>query len=75
MNQRPQTHVGVIVAAIIVGLIVAGGFTLWVTYPTTDRISFYIVAAAIVLAPIFVLAAYFVNRKMKTVIECCWSKI
>lgn len=73
MNQSLQTHVSAIVAAIIVGLIVAGAVTLWVTYPATDRISFDIVAAAMVLAPLFVLAAYVVNRKMQTVIGCWWK--
>jgi hypothetical protein len=65
MNQEHQGRIGLIVAVIIVALIVAGGITLWVIYPTADRTSFYIVAAAMVLSPIFVLTAYLMNRKTR----------
>jgi hypothetical protein len=54
------------VAAIIAALIVGGGIALLVLYPRTDRTSFYIVVAAMVLSPIFVLAAFLVNKKMQT---------
>jgi hypothetical protein len=64
MNQG-QTHAGVIVAAITASLIAAGGVAVWVIYPMTDRVAFYIVVAVMVLSPVFVLAAYLVNTKMK----------
>jgi hypothetical protein len=64
--QPAGSNVGIIVAAIIVGLIIGGGVTLWVIYPTTDRTTFYIVAAVMILSPTFVLAAFLINKKMQT---------
>ena len=50
---------GLIVATLIIG----GGITLSVIYPTSDKISFYVVVIAIVLSPLLVVAAYFVNKQ------------
>ena len=65
MDWEPQLpkNSGFIVALIVAALIIGGGITLLLIYPTTDKISFYVAFAAVVLAPIFVLAAFFVNKQ------------
>ncbi len=47
------------------GVIVAGGITILFVYPTIDKTSFYIVVAAVVLSPIFAIAAYIINKNTK----------
>jgi hypothetical protein len=51
------------VAAIMVALIVGGAVTIIVLYSTVDATSALVAAVAIVLAPIFLLAAYVVNAR------------
>jgi VIT1/CCC1 family predicted Fe2+/Mn2+ transporter len=51
------------VAAIIVALIIGGAVTVVVLYSTVDVTSAFVAAVAIVLAPIFLLAAYIVNAR------------
>jgi hypothetical protein len=53
------------VGALIVALIVGGGITILLIYPiaTTDKTSFYIAVAVILLSPIFLLAAFVINVK------------
>jgi NADH:ubiquinone oxidoreductase subunit 3 (subunit A) len=64
-EQRLPRNAGSIVGVLIVGLIVGGGITVLFLYPiaTSDRTSFYIALAAILLAPIFLLAAFVINVK------------
>jgi hypothetical protein len=63
MNQeRRASNPGFLVGVIIAALVVAGGITILVLYPVSDRTSFYIAVAAIVLSPIFVLVAFVVNK-------------
>jgi hypothetical protein len=62
-EQRQSVNRGTMVAVIIAALVVAGGVTLLVLYPTTDQTSFYIVVAAMILAPIFLLAAFLLSNK------------
>jgi lipopolysaccharide export LptBFGC system permease protein LptF len=61
-RHRSSISTGVIVGAIVVALIAAGGITILFVYPTKDKISFYIAVAAVVLSPIFVIAAYIINK-------------
>lgn len=61
-RHRSSNSTGVIVGVIIAALIVAGGITILFVYPTTDKTSFYIVVAAVVLSPIFAIAAYIINK-------------
>lgn len=62
-EQRLPGNTGFIVGVIVIGLIVGGGITILAIYPTTDKTSFYLGVAAIVLSPIFLVAAFLVNRK------------
>jgi phosphate/sulfate permease len=64
-RQRSSSSTGVIVGVIVAALIVAGGITILFGYPTTDKTSFYIVVAAILLSPIFAIAAYIINKNTK----------
>ncbi len=57
---------GLIVGAMIAALIVAGGITLLVLYPVTDTTSFYIAVAGVILSPIFLFAAYLINKRWQT---------
>lgn len=57
---------GLIVGAMIAALIVAGGIAVLVLYPVTNSTSFYIVVAAVILSPIFLFAAYFLNKRWQT---------
>lgn len=54
---------GLIVGMIIASLVLAGALTLLVLYSVTDPTSFYVAVAAIALSPIFVLAAFLVNKQ------------
>jgi len=66
MNRhRSSNSTGVIVGVIVAALIVAGGITILFVYPTTDKTSFYIVVAAVVLSPIFAIAAYIINKNTR----------
>jgi VIT1/CCC1 family predicted Fe2+/Mn2+ transporter len=51
------------VAVIIVALIIGGAVTVVVLYSTVDAPSAFVAAVVIVLAPIFLLAAYIVNAR------------
>jgi hypothetical protein len=54
---------GLIVAAMLLGLILAGGVTILVVRPFTDMTSYYIAVAAVIVSPIFLLAAYLINLR------------
>jgi hypothetical protein len=62
-GQRSFGNVGTIMALIVALLIVGGGITLLSLYSATEKTSFYIALAVLVLSPIFVVAAYFVNKR------------
>lgn len=64
-EQRLPRNSGLIVGVLIVALIVGSGITILFIYPiaTTDKTSFYIAVAAIILSPIFLLAAFVINVK------------
>jgi hypothetical protein len=56
---------GLIVGAILLGLILAGGVTILALRPFTDMTSYYIAVAAVILSPIFLLAAYLINLRSR----------
>ena len=68
MDQQGQQSVNrvKIVAVMIAALIIAGGIALLALYPMTDQTSFYIVVAAMVFSPIFILLAFLVNKRSQT---------
>jgi hypothetical protein len=62
-TEHMPKRTGLIAGAIMAGLILAGGITILVLRPVTDLASFYIAVAAVILSPIFLLAAYIINRR------------
>jgi uncharacterized protein YacL len=62
--QLPK-NAGLIVGLIIGALIIASGITLAIIYRIANSTSFYIAVIVMILSPIFLLAAYFVNIKQR----------
>jgi uncharacterized membrane protein len=67
LDEYRLKRIGRIVGAMITALIVAGVVTALVLYQRTDLTSFYIAVAALILAPIFLFAAYMVNKRQQSV--------
>jgi heme A synthase len=65
-ERRLPRNASLIVGLMIVALIIGGGIVILSLYPTTDKTSFYVALAAIVLSPIFLAAAFLVNKKQQT---------
>ena len=65
-RRRLPRNAGLMVGLIIVALIIGGGITILALYPTTDKTSLYVAVASIVLSPIFLAAAFLVNKKQQT---------